>query len=132
MAISSTFAKDIEDNESVHNFLVGNYLIIGKYYEAETTYYSKATIMTNGDGLKIIKHINKRKFSGIGKVERAIFADAPVLRMNFTKDKQPQEQTCIFRSDLDNYARISCYVYPPRSDTNDPGLEAWFIDRSKY
>lgn len=131
-AIPLAFATDAEYDENAHNFLFGSYLIIGKYYESNITYYGKAIIASNGDNLKITKYINNSKITGTGKIEHAIFADAPVLRMNFTKYKQPQEQTCLFRSDLDNYARISCYAYLPRSDTNDPGLEAWFIDRSKY
>lgn len=123
------FAKDVEYRKNTYNFLIGNYLIVGKYYKSNITYYGKATIAINGDNLKITKYINKQRMNAVGKIERALFADTDVLRMHFMEHQQPREGTCLFQGDLDNYARISCYIYPPHSDTSDPGLEVWFINR---
>jgi hypothetical protein len=124
-------AKDVEYKEEAHNFLAGSYLIIGKHYKSKQAYHGKATLSLNGNELKLTKHINEQIISGNGKVERAIFADVDVLRMKFNEHENELEATCLFKGDLDNYARITCYIYPPDMNIDEPGLEAWFIDRSK-
>jgi hypothetical protein len=48
------------------------------------------------------------------------------LRTHFLQDQVSIEQTCLISSDLDNYARITCYSYSPDAKTDDPGLEAYF------
>ena len=127
-AILPVVAKDQEYEENRLNFLGGSYIIIGKHYKSKQAYQGTATISSTGKSLKITKHINKQTIIGTGNIERAIFADVDVLRMRWLEDKQKLESTCLFQGDLDNYARISCYVYPLKKDISKPGLEAWFID----
>ena len=45
--------------------------------------------------------------------------------------RQEYEITYLWRSDLDNYARLSGYLYQPGEKTDSPGMEALFRDHTK-
>ncbi len=47
--------------------------------------------------------------------------------MRFVEHNLQYEETCMIDSDLDNYARITCYLHQPGSETDNPELEALFI-----
>lgn len=68
--------------------------------------------------------------SGRAAIEAAVGGDARVLRIRFEQDGKSYEQTCMVGSDLDNYARISCYLYVPGRKTMNPGMEVLFIDHN--
>jgi hypothetical protein len=77
----------------------------------------------------VTRVISGERITGVGKIEHALGPDeANVLRVRFTRNGQEYEATYILQSDLDNYARLSGYVYQPGKHTSDPGLEALFIE----
>jgi hypothetical protein len=64
---------------------------------------------------------------GEAKIDRADPpADHPaVLRIRFRENGREFEGTFLWRSDLDNYPRLSGFI-SERGKTNSVGLEAWF------
>jgi len=79
-------------------------------------------------GLKVRRSINGQVIYGTAAIETALNGDARVIRIRFRENQIFYEQTCLSQSDLDNYARISCYLYRLDKSTTEPGLEALFHD----
>lgn len=104
--------------------------MVGKALDSENTYHGKVKIKNNNGELKVLRHINERTIEGTGTIESAVNGDTRVLRIRFDENKTQYEKTCMVGSDLDNYARISCYLYQPKIKTNEPGLEVLFNDHT--
>jgi hypothetical protein len=112
-------------------FLIGKYLLIGKAIDSQETYQGKMEIYSDKDLLRIKRSINGTVVYGTAAIERAEMADgAEVLRLRFNENGMDVEEACLMRVDLDNYARISCYLYYPGKGTDAPGLEAMFNDHT--
>jgi len=114
-----------EHDDFLRQFVVGEYQIVGKPPDAKTTYLGHATIQISGSQLVIKRTIAGKTWVAQGRIEKT-HEDVRVLRIRFLRDQAPIEQTCLISSDLDNYARITCYSYSPHAKTPDPGLEAYF------
>lgn len=112
------------------HFLYGRYVLIGKAPDGGETYSGRLTIGGGKGGLTIERHIGDRTITGRAAMESALAGEARVLRMRFSEEGVAFENTCLVRSDLDNYARISCHRYRREGGTRSPGLEALFIDHS--
>lgn|SRR5690554_201290 len=117
-----------EDNLMFYNFLVGDYLLIGKALDSDETYTGKVRLYLEDDALKVHRTINGKTVTGNAALETALHGEKTVLRIRFTENKVKYEKTCLSQTDLDNYARLSCYLYQPRKSTKKPGLEALFYD----
>ena len=111
-------------------FVEGEYLLIGQEIDSDETYQGRVSIYLESDQLIVKRTINDKVVMGDARFETALNGDASVLRIRFTDNGVKHETTCLLRSDLDNYARISCYLYYPDQDITKPGLEALFIDHS--
>jgi hypothetical protein len=118
-----------EDN-FLHMMVQGNYLLVGKALNSDATYHGKVQIKDNDGSLTVLRSINGQIITGTAAIESAAGGDVKVLRIKFTEDKTDYEETCMVGSDLDNYARISCYLYQPKISTRQPGLEVLFIDHT--
>lgn len=112
------------------DFILGEYILIGKGLDSDSTYSGKVKIYMEDGEFKMSRQIGKVKIVGTAAIEKTAHGDAEVLRLRFTESSQLFEQTCLVQSDLDNYARISCYLYKPREDTNMPGMEVLFHDHN--
>lgn len=108
-------------------FVAGKYHLIGKASDSDRTYYGQVEIGRSEDGLHVVRTIGGKTVTGTAKIEEAMTDGVPVLRMSFTDAGVDFEETCLTGSDLDNYARITCYLYQPGMATKNPGLEALFI-----
>ena len=126
-------ADDGKNHEFLYGYLAGAYQVIGQEIDSDRTYEGKVILKHTGDQLEVIRMINSERVTGIGKIEHALGPDeANVLRVRFKQNGKKYEITYIWQSDLDNYARLSGYVYQPEMHTSNPGLEALFIEhRSK-
>lgn len=116
-----------EQTKFLADFIQGEYHLIGKAPDSEKTYYGKLTIKSKANHLVIERRINDKTINGTAALEKALAGEADVLRMRFTEEEQKFEATCLIDSDLDNYARMSCYLYSVNGNTDHPGLEALFI-----
>ena len=117
-----------EDNDGfLHSFIEGDYILIGKAPDSDRTYHGKVKILKNGGGLDVVRIIDKKEIKAKGKIETAA-DNVKVLRVRFKKENQVYEGTYLLDSDLDNYGRLTGYVYLKAGGTRKAGLEALFIN----
>ena len=116
--------------QHLESYIQGTYLLIGKHLDSTDTYYGEALIAKSESGLSVTRTISGRVTHGTATIAHATGDHTPVLRMHFSEDGNTYEETCIVAGDLDNYARITCYLYIPGTKTLNPGLEAFFIKPS--
>ncbi len=117
------------EDDFLRDFFAGEYLLLGKALDSNKTYTGKVSIYRDGNALKLKKIINGQTTIANVVLESTLGGDSKVLRIRYQQAGVNYEQTCLWQSDLDNYARISCYLYQPGTDTRDPGLEVLFYDR---
>ncbi len=106
----------------------GNYFLLGKAIGNKDTYYGEVSIKRVGSELQITRNISGQIVKGSAAIEHATADEIPVLRMRFKEGGKEYESTCMVGSDLDNYARITCFLYVPGVTTMEPGMEALFIN----
>ncbi len=116
--------------EFLAGFIAGKYHLLGKYLNSEKTYFGKIDLIATEKGIEVQRFIEGNKISGTAAIEKATVDKIDVLRMRFTENNIKYEETCMIDGDLDNYARITCYLYQPGVKTTNPGLEVLFIDHS--
>jgi hypothetical protein len=81
-----------------------------------------------GKKLVITRRIEGKEIKGIGKIETATADEIKVLQIRFTEEDKSFEAIYLIDSDLDNYGRLTGYLWLKGKETKDPGLEALFID----
>jgi len=131
VSFSAGFAQENEkdaDLEFLSEFLNGSYHLIGKQPDSERTYSGKVTIWFVGGQWEVTRIIEGHEIKGIGKVEIAAMGEEKVLRVRFRQKKRGYEVTYLIDSDLNNYGRLSGYLYLEEGGTKSPGLEALFIE----
>lgn len=126
----SFVANSNMDEDFLSNFVSGNYLLIGQGVDTNETYNGTVSIYLENQQLKIKRTINKQVTNGVAHFKSTLSGDSKVLRIQFSENDIDYEETCLWASDLDNSARITCYLYIPGADIKNPGIEALFIDHS--
>ncbi|MDO6682639.1 MULTISPECIES: hypothetical protein [unclassified Oceanobacter] len=126
---SVSYAKDIDSAAGfLADFLSGHYTLVGKAVNSDATYTGKVTLYQEHGALKVKRAINNRVVLADATLEKSFSGDADVLKIQFTDNGVNYKESCLFSGDLDNYARISCYLYMADGETNSRGLETFFID----
>lgn len=121
------------DHEALlYDFLQGSYEIIGRWPDTDKAYTGKMDLKRSIDHLKTIRNINGEITEGVGKIETATADNVNVLRIRFIEAGRSYEGTYIIASDLDNYGRLTGYVYLKEGGTKIAGLEALFRDRGQF
>jgi hypothetical protein len=118
------------DEETLLGFLSGKYDLIGKRPGSNVTYTGTIEISYNENKkcLDLLKVIDGKKIKGTAKIEYALSDKIPVLRVQFTDNTIIYEGLFLWRSDLDNYGRITGQYWPKDDPAVEkPGLEAYFI-----
>jgi len=113
--------------EFLSSFVQGNYEIIGRLPDSDTLYTGIAIIRGEKGQLQMVRTINGQTINATARIERAAIAETWVLRAQFSVNDVIYEAAYLIHSDLDNYARLSGYIYQEGKHTKKPGLEAWFI-----
>ncbi len=120
------------DHEAMlYDFLQGSYEIIGRWPDTDEAYTGKMELKRSNDHLKTIRRINGEIIEGVGKIETATADNINVLRIRFIEAGRSYEGTYIIASDLDNYGRLTGYVYLKEGGTKIAGLEALFCDHGQ-
>jgi len=112
--------------EFLRGFLAGEYDLIGRKPDSATTYTGRITIRDVGGTLRVTRTIDGKTERGIIQFDTVGADRIPVLRAHFSMDGRKYEATYLWRSDLDNYPRVTGYIYLPKNQTKSPGLEALF------
>lgn len=73
--------------------------------------------------------IGNRAVKGTGKIETVTPDKIKVIRILFESEGKDCEATYLIGSDLDNYGRLTGYVYFKGGEAKTPGLEALFIEQ---
>ena len=120
----------VNDQQELLNFFQGQYDLIGVQPDSNVTYRGVATFKVKQNYLEVTRTINDSTVHAIAKIEQVEMAETIVLRIRFIENNTELEETCLFQADLDNYARLSCYLYSPGSKTDRPGMEAYFIKQN--
>ena len=118
---------DTSQPQFLSEFVAGRYRLIGQEPDSDRTYSGQVELVSESGKLRFRRMIAGNTVSGEAAVESAAGGDASVLRMRFRENGVAYEDTCLVQGDLDNYARISCYLYRRDGTTRKPGLEALFI-----
>lgn len=121
-----------QDSDTVflYGFLEGRYHLIGKAPDSDTTYSGTVVLERSADHLRVARTIHGKTIENTGIIATATADKIKVLRVEFTRNHQLYEATYLIHSDLDNYARLTGYLYLKNGKTEPPGLEALFIDLS--
>ena len=80
--------------------------------------------------MEVTRIIKGGQTKGSGSIETATGDRIKVFRVRFIKKNIRYEVTYLISSDLNNYGRLSGYLYLQKGGTKIPGLEALFIDRN--
>jgi hypothetical protein len=132
LAGNPAMGDNIENHEFIYGYLAGHYIVFGKELNSDKTYHGKVIFSYEKGRLIVTRDIEGKILKGEGRIEHALGADeADVLRVRFVRAGQEYEITYLWRSDLDNYARLSGYLYQPGKQTDSPGMEALFVDHTK-
>lgn len=124
----SLSAQTIEDGDTfLSGFLSGSYEIVGRMPDSDSIYSGRMTLTPSDSGFNVIRTISGNTISGRAKIEAALRGEQTVLRLRFTKDSSQFEITYLIDSDLDNYPRLSGYIYRMDKSTTKPGIETCFF-----
>jgi len=115
------------DTDFLYVFLKGSYELVGRWPDSNETYSGKIILEKDRGHFRVVRLINGKKITGIGKIETATSDKVKVLRIRFKQDGRVYEGTYLIGSDLDNYGRLTGYLYLKNGKTKNPGLEAFFI-----
>lgn len=102
--------------------------MIGKKPDSDETYTGRMIFKKHGADLEFSRRVAGETSDGPVILDKtASESGKPVLRVHFSLNGQPFEASYLWSSDLDNYARLTGYVYSPtKGKTKSPGLEALF------
>jgi len=117
--------------EFLSDFVLGQYLLVGKGADSTDTYFGHVEIYSEEGVLRVRRKIGSETVLGIARIENSDDSGTKVLRVMFDIDGQPYKNTCLVHGDLDNYARISCHLYLSEGGTKHPGLEVLFVDHAE-
>jgi len=125
--VSGAWAQNAEV-EFLYSFLQGTYQVIGRWPDSNQSYNGKIILKSKEDHFQILRSINDEEIQGVGRIATATADKIKVLTVEFTQHGQRYEATYIINSDLDNYPRLTGYLFLKTGETKRPGLEALFID----
>lgn len=117
-----TYGHQQEDQaEFLSSFVEGRYELIGRWPESDSLYAGTVIIYRQGEHLQLKRTVNGQTVIGSARIERANIAETHVLRVYFKINGIGYEGTYLIHSDLDNYARLSSYIYKKGNPSKRPG-----------
>ncbi len=110
----------------LYDFLPGSYDLTGRLPDCDSLYSGTVQIKQAENGFTVLRYVGKREIKGTGYLGKAAAGDATVLRVRFEENGKGYEITYLIQADLDNYARLSGYLYRTDGTTKKAGLETLF------
>ena len=123
----ATLGKDDKTQaDPLLNFVVGDYVIVGREPDGGATYSGTARVESREGGLLLNRRRGGNEVTAIGRLEvPSPPNEGRVLRFRWY-DPEPVLMTCLVSADLDNYPRLTCTWLHEGSQPAQPGLEAMF------
>ena len=123
----ATLGKDDRTQaDPLLNFVVGDYVIVGREPDGGATYSGTARVEPREGGLLLNRRRGGNEVTAIGRFEvPSPPNEGRVLRFRWY-DPEPVLMTCLVSADLDNYPRLTCTWLHEGSQPAQPGLEAMF------
>lgn len=116
-----------EDWFKVAKAMSGDYTVVGKKPDSNTTYLGHLSFHAIGKKLEFIRSINHVTVRGTAFFDNVADDDqGPVLRLRFWQGGKLYEGTYLWDTDYDNRVQISGYVYRFDETTRRAGLETLF------
>jgi hypothetical protein len=125
------WAQDGDELDSALGFLSGDYILIGRKIDSDETYTGRISFVYNETSrcLDLKRTIGGQTVTGTARIVPVLEGDAQVLRLSFWEKGVEYEGTFLWRGDLDNFGRLSGFIYAKGTFPDKPGLEAYFIDQ---
>lgn len=123
-------AQEEDEQMSTLGFLAGDYILIGRRIGSHETYTGSIRFIYNEKDrcLDMKRTIAGQTVSGTARIVPVLAGDAQALRLSYIEKGIEYEGTFLWRGDLDNYGRLSGFIYIKGTNPDLPGLEAYFID----
>lgn len=118
-------SKKAPEPKFLLGFLSGDYRLVGQRPDSGATYSGRVTLRESGRALAVTRVIAGVTSHGTASIETS-HEGAQVIRMRFSFEGVNYAATYLWQTDLDNYPRLTGYVYRPRGETKSPGLEVLF------
>ena len=131
LVISPIAWAESADEELLYNFLQGSYELIGRWPDSNETYIGRVLLKKSNHHFRVVRTVSNKRIEGVGKIETATADNVRVLRIRFSKAGRTYEGTYLIDSDLDNYGRLTGYLYLKGGGTKKVGLEALFRDHGQ-
>ena len=131
LVISPIAWAESADEELLYNFLQGSYELIGRWPDSNETYIGRVLLKKSNHHFRVVRTVSNKRIEGVGKIETATADNVRVLRIRFSKAGRTYEGTYLIDSDLDNYGRLTGYLYLKEGGTKKVGLEALFRDHGQ-
>ena len=123
-------AAEHENESPPAHYFTGEYALIGRAPDSKLSYSGTVKLQATANGrFVMIRKIGGRETKGAAFFDHAEPpAERPiVLRLRFNENGKEFEGTFLWRSDLDNYPRLTGFIYRSGdAKTKSAGLEAWF------
>jgi hypothetical protein len=130
LTASADQTADREREDFLLSSLVGSYQVIGRSPDSAKTYTGRMNIIRKGNKLILEKEINGVKIAGEASVQPATADKVPVIRAAWKQGKIGYGATYLIHTDLDNYPRLTGYIYYSGRKTRAPGLETLFSEEA--
>ncbi len=113
------------DKAFLLGFLEGEYRLVGQRPGSGTAYVGCVSFRQRAGRFEITRTVAGVRTRATATIETTGEGSA-VLKSRFVVEGVDYEATYLWRSDLDNYPRLTGYVYRVGASTISPGLEALF------
>ena len=124
------YADEGNHHGDMAGFYAGTYVLVGKKMDSDETFVGSMVLEHNGDGLTGYRLIADRRVSVSGKIEHPRCCEqVHMLRLEFKDGDRDLLASYLLDTDLDNYGRLSGFVYDPERTSDWPGMEVLFFDK---
>ena len=124
----SAYADEGNHHGQMAGFYAGTYVLVGKRMDSDDTFVGTLVLEHVGDGLEGYRLIADNRVSVSGTIEHPLCCEsAHTLRLKFKDGDRELEASYLLDIDLDNYGRLSGFVFDPELRTDWPGMEVLFF-----
>lgn len=121
------FAGEPDTDEFLKSFLPGAYEVIGRAPDSNQLFSGTIELkVTTENECVLIRKIDSLEIQGNWRIEKSRIEGQTILRTFFIENKIEYETSYLIESDLDNYPRLSGYLYRKDGSTKKPGIETLF------